>query len=108
MQSRLRQHKLKMIHLDFLFERELNRLRNHAFKNYKKKKYQILTVKLNSVGENHKNALIREYFSMCKMVYRIRCVVAYMWDQGEQSSNRIKELYNSDQTFIKMISIVKQ
>ena len=97
-----------MAHLDFLFERELNCMRMHAFQNYKKKKYQILTVKLSAVGENHKVALIREYFSMCKMVYRIRCVVAYMWDQGEQSSNRIKELYNSDQTFIKMISIVKQ
>ena len=94
-----------MGHLDFLFERELNCMKMHAFQNYKKKKYQLLIVKLNLVTQNHKEALIKEYFSMCKMAYRIRCVVAYMWDQGEKSSNMIRELYNSDQTFIKMIWI---
>ena len=108
MQSRLKQHRLKMISLDLMFERELNRMQLHAFSNFKKKKYQALIVKLNLVQSNHKNALLKEYFSMCKMVYRIRCVVAYMWDQGEHSSNMIKELYNSDPTFTKMIQILKQ
>ena len=62
----------------------------HAFKNFKKKKYQLLTVKLSTIPENFKDALLKEYFNMCKMVYRVRKVVWYMWDQGKRSSNMIK------------------
>ena len=41
------------------------------------------------------------------MLYRIRSTVGYYWDSGEKSSNKIKELYSRDKTFLKMIRIVQ-
>lgn len=58
---------------------------------------------------------------MCKMVFRIRSIVAYTWhmetnqitDSAEAGSqnpqlDKIKALYNEDFTFIKMNEIVRQ
>ena len=45
---------------------------------------------------------------MYKMVYRIRCVVSYHWEQGEDSLKMVKDLYYNDETFNKMIRIVQQ
>ena len=67
-----------------------------------------LAVKLSSIDNRVKKAVIREYFNMFKMLYRIRSIVAYCWDNGESSSKTIKKLYNKDKTFVKMIKIVQR
>lgn len=51
---------------------------------------------------------------MCKMVYRIRCTVAYYQDTECEADSeitpldKVKQLYNQDPTFAKMINIVKK
>ena len=46
---------------------------------------------------------------MCKMVYRVRTTVAYFQGTlvGEESLNKMKELYREDDTFATMIKIVR-
>lgn len=82
MNGRLKQHRLKMQHLDLLFERELFAMKSDAFSNFKKKRNQILIAKYQNIRPEHKAALLQEYFNMCKMVYRIRNATAYSWDIG--------------------------
>lgn len=106
MQNRLKSHKLKMQHLDLLFERELRDMKVHSFKKVKNKKYKQLTFSLQLVNETKKRALLEQYFNMCKMVYRIRSTVAYYWSQGEKSLELVNELYTKNEMFAKMIAIV--
>ena len=49
----------------------------YAFKHTKQKKYKNLALKLTYVEQKHKEALLREYFRMCKMIYRIVSLVVY-------------------------------
>ena len=44
---------------------------------------------------------------MCKMVYRIRSVIAYTWDQGG-GIPAVLELWHHDETFLKMVEIVRK
>ena len=107
MQIRIKQHALKMDHLDLLFERELRNWKVYTYKNFTQGKNQALTLKLSKIKIHQKESLLKEYFNMCKMVYRINSVVAYNWNQGEYSHESIIRLYNEDETFATMIKIVK-
>ena len=82
MQNRLDHHKLQLEFLHTIWERELQHLKNHSMQNRKAKKNINLAVKLSSISENTKNAVLQEYFNMFKMVFRIRSTVAYIWDNG--------------------------
>ena len=44
-----------------------------------------LAVNLSTIRDVHKKALINEYFSLYKLVYRIRSIVAYYWDGDEDA-----------------------
>ena len=59
-------------------------MKNYAFSKIKQKKYKTLTFKLLAITEAQKQALLTEYFNMCKMVYRIRSMVAENEDRGEE------------------------
>ena len=108
MQNRLDHHKMQLEFLHIIWDRELQHLKNHSMQNRKAKKNINLAVKLSSISESTKNAVIQEYFNMFKMVFRIRSTVAYIWDNGSSSANMIKKLYMKDKTFIKMIRIVQR
>ena len=78
MRLRLDTHDLKMAHLDLLFERELKQMKTLSFHRMRNKRYKQLALALQSVTPKKKQIVLHEYFSMCKMVYRIRSTEAYM------------------------------
>lgn len=45
---------------------------------------------------------------MCIIIFKIRAKVAYTWDQGGDSLDLIKQLYNEDSGFAKEVEFVKQ
>ena len=109
MYIRLTQHRIKLQHLDFIFDRELYEMKAYYYKNYKIKNNKSLIIKLSGIPQKVKETLIREYFKMCKMVFRIRSIVQYTWDNyGEESGEKIKELYNENDTFVEMVRIVRE
>ena len=65
-----------MSHLDLLFERELFKLKEHYFKHEETKNDKVLLLELAAISRNMKDALLKEYLSMCKIVFRIRTIVA--------------------------------
>ena len=67
-----------------------------------------LAVNLSTIKESHKKALLKEYFELYKMVYRIRSIVSYHWDRSKDALMDIKNLYFNDDTFKKMILMVQQ
>ena len=86
MQNRLKSHDLKKKALDNFFEAELRNLKIYAFKQSKiNKEFMTLAVNLSTIRDVHKKALINEYFSLYKLVYRIRSIVAYYWDGDEDA-----------------------
>ena len=90
-----------------MFERELQNWKVHTFKNFAPGKNQALTFKLAQIKPQQKEYVLKEYFNLCKMVYRINSIVAYNWNQGAASYDLIFRLYNQDETFAKMIEIAK-
>lgn len=92
--------------LHFLWDREILTLKTCLLQQRRKKSSLDLAIKLETIPEGAKSAILKEYFNMYKMLYRIRSTVAYYWDCGERSSSMIKELYSQDKTFLKMIRIV--
>ena len=80
-----------------------------SFHRMRNKKYKQLALDLQKVTPKKKQIVLNEYFSMCKMVYRVRSTEAYMIglhpDQASQLEV-VSSLYNEDSTFRKMISIV--
>ena len=49
MNNRVRQHKLKMAHLDYLFDRELSTMRRYSIQRLKSKKYKQLAYQLSQI-----------------------------------------------------------
>ena len=41
-------------------------------------------------------------------MYKVRSTVAYTWDQGTNSLDLVKQLYNDDESFKKLVNIVKK
>ena len=113
MHNRLQSHALKMAHLELLFEREKRNMTKSAFNRIKTKKYKNMIRRIQLISTDAKKAILAEYFSMCKMVYRIRSTVSYYQyeDYDEKSKltalQKVQELYNEDDTFAKMMSIVR-
>ena len=68
-----------MQHLSVLFDNELRNMKVFCFGMALKKKYKTLTFKLSLIQPRHKQALLHEYFTMCKLVFSIRAMVAYTW-----------------------------
>ena len=66
-----------MKHLEALFEQELRNMKVFCFSKALKKKYKALTFNLSLIQPKHKQALLKEYFSMCKMDYRIRSMIEF-------------------------------
>lgn len=66
-----------MAHLDLIFERELRIMSKAAFNKIKMQKYKTMIRAFQRIQPNQKQAVLKEYFTMCKMVYRIRTTVAY-------------------------------
>ena len=79
MQSRLLQHRLKFDFLQQTFEQELRNMKIFSFKHTKQKKYKQLALNLAAIESKHKDALLKEYFNLCKMIYRIASLVDYTW-----------------------------
>lgn len=110
MQGRLLQHQLKMKHLEVLYKREVENMTAFYISKGKRQKKNILATKLiqlNSNGQDKMVALLKEYFKLCKMLYRIRCTIAYNWNQAMGENQLETELdIQEDSTFDKMIQIV--
>jgi len=53
-------------------------------------------MKLSQIEEKHKDGLLKEYFNLCKMVYRINSIISYNWYQGTDSFDLIFSLYNQN------------
>lgn len=79
----------------------------YSFKFIKQDKYMWLSFKLSAIMPHKKQALLREYFNMCKIVYRIHSQVAYTLYTTAYSFDAVRELYNEDKAFAKMVEIVK-
>lgn len=99
--ERLEQNILKMQHLNFLFERELHDMKVYYYKNYRAKSNQKLTVKLSAIPLHAKQALLDEYFKMCRLMFKIRSYVNFTWDKysGALQAKKIRELYTRDEKF---------
>ena len=112
MQARLRSHRLRLEHLDLLFERELAIMRQRHFTRLKTQKRKTLAVNLSLIEEHHKRALISKYFDMCKLVYRIRSLVSQTWDgaasRKQKPIDAVKDLFQTDATLDIMISMVRK
>lgn len=92
--SRFEQHKLKKAFLDQMYDSEIRNMKVFSFKHTKQKKFKTLALKLSEVTRAQKEALLDEYFNLCKIVYRIRSVVSYVMYQGDQSFKLLLELFN--------------
>ena len=77
-----------------MFELELKTMKIYSFGRAKQKKYKNMALKLSAITKQQKTGLLKEYFSMCKMIYRIRSLAAYTWDHGEDSFHLTMELYS--------------
>ena len=55
-------------------------MKNFVFANIKKKEYKELAPALLLITPAQKVALLREYFALCIMTYRIRSTAFYNWD----------------------------
>ena len=71
-----------MEYLNDFYERELRNMKVHCFKLIKKKKFKRLALKLSSIPITHKQALLDQYFKMCKNVYLIRREMAFYQNKG--------------------------
>ena len=109
-------HDRKIAQLRLLFAEELKNMKVYCFKRIQLRGYKNLALKLSEINKHHVNAVLEEYFSMCKMIYRIRSIVDYEWKhesarstkQGASRFQRIIALYNQDFTFMKMNEIVRR
>lgn len=109
MRNRLVSHKLKKDSLDLLFEDELKNMKIYAFKRSKQnKEFMSLAINLSSIKPEIKETLLKEYFDLYKMVYRIRSMVSYYWEVGKDSKSLIKNLYFHNETFQRMVKYVQQ
>ena len=77
-----------------MYDSEIRNMKVFSFKHTKQKKFKTLALKLSEVTRAQKEALLGEYFNLCKMVYRIRSVVSYVMYQGDQSFKLLLELFN--------------
>jgi hypothetical protein len=58
----------------------------------KNKKYKHMMTNLNTIEPHTKQALLSEYFVMCKNAFKIRSAISMCWDHGADSYNKIKAL----------------
>ena len=100
---------MKKESLNLIFDQELRNMKIYTFRMGKQNKdYISLAIKLSSIKDKHKNALLKEYFDMYKMIYRIRSMVSYYWEFDKNSTDCIKDLYLHNETFQKMIKIMQR
>ena len=103
---RKRQHTIKLSFLDAFYERELHTLKVYYFKNYKLNNNKMITMRLEEIKEHHKQAVISEYFKLCRMVYRCRMKACMASDLTCNSLDSMKKLFTEDATFGKQIKMV--
>ena len=86
MYQRLVIHERKFGFLEYLFDRELENVKFYTLRHAKKKKYFMkMAMALQKITQVQKCTVLKEYFKMCKMLYRIRSTVAYTWDVNENA-----------------------
>ena len=76
---RKRIHALKMSLLRQLFEREKQAMMFSCQKKAKIKKFKNLYVKMAQLTDHKVEAVLNEYFLVCKMIYRIKAAINYVW-----------------------------
>ena len=90
-----------------LFEKELRNMKVFCFNlSLKNNYYKTLMFKLSAIKATHKKSLLSEYFNMCKMLYRVRSLVAYTLYEGKE--DLIFQLYNNQSDLAKMVQKVKK
>lgn len=101
MLNRMQLQKVKLGHMSGLFERELAILKVYYFKRFKKKNYKQVTIKLDEIKPQKKDALLKEYFIMCRMLYRVRAKISMDLEEAEagDSLDKMKELFVANESF---------
>ena len=80
MHSRLDSHVFRRAFLKQYFMKEVESMTNGALKKARKhKKFKMLHANLALLKEKHINAILDEYFKMCKIVYRTISTIHYTW-----------------------------
>ena len=70
---------MKKSSLRKLFERERSIMTNYFTKKLKQKKFKTMHSKLVNLQDNQIEGVLNEYFKMCKMIYRIKRLINYVW-----------------------------
>ena len=83
---------MKMESLEMLFDREKQAMTNHCQRKFKIKKNKQLHIKLVTMDDNRRKAVLSEYFDACKMVYRIKATVNYTWNL-EKNLDQVIDLF---------------
>ena len=52
---------------------------NYFTKKLKQKKFKTMHSKLVNLQDNQIEGVLNEYFKMCKMIYRIKRLINYVW-----------------------------
>ena len=98
---------MKMDSLSMLFERERTAMSNALLLKLKVKKHKQLYTKLAMIDDNRRNAVLSEYFNACKMAFRIKATVNYVWNM-DKNLEHVFDLYQNDSTFQKMQQMLAQ
>ena len=89
---------IRMDVFESLFERELEIMREHCVHNFKSKKYKQMHQKLNAITRRQKDAIIEEYFSLCKLIMNQELHVRYIW-RLTGDVNSVRALITGDDNF---------
>ena len=88
--------------MDLLYDRELKEMKIYFYRHHKIGNNKDIALQLSEIPPNAKDILLREYFKMCKMLYRIRSLAMYTWEmcsEADEAVEKIKELYNENTRF---------
>ena len=81
MQNKISLYRMKLQHLDLLFEREVHNMKVYCYAQFEvDPELKLLCLKLQDITVNKKTALLKEYFNMCKLIFNIRTCVAFALD----------------------------
>ena len=85
--------------LSKFFDRQKKNMQNHAYTMQKDKYFKSLAQYLVVLKPLKKEVILKEYFSMCVLVYQARSIVFKKWNQGGEPHDQVYELYNHNRSF---------
>lgn len=80
----------------------------NALQKGKNKKFKTIARNLSCISDDHVKIVLKEYFKMCKLVYRLRSLSSVIWEQSMGNRDSVAELYFKNDLFITMVKMVQR